>query len=120
MRHQKIRKNIGKEVSSEELLRFTQALVELEPLEFLGVLKMLCVEVREPTGGSNAGAPETNSTPGLAAQIGKSKARPFEILLSEAMDVYIKLGRKQRQELAVLLYDVRAEKQKIKTEKTSE
>lgn len=43
-------------------------------------------------------------------------ARPLEEMLSEVIDTYLTLGRKQRQEIAVLLYQVTEEKEK-KTQK---
>lgn len=43
-------------------------------------------------------------------------ARPLEEMLSEAIDTYLTLGRKQRQEIAVLLYQITEEKEK-KTQK---
>lgn len=39
-------------------------------------------------------------------------ARPLEEMLSEVIDTYLTLGRKQRQEIAVLLYQVTEEKEK--------
>lgn len=43
-------------------------------------------------------------------------ARPLEEMLSEVIDTYLTLGRKQRQEIAVLLYQITEEKEK-KTQK---
>lgn len=43
-------------------------------------------------------------------------ARPLEEMLSEVIDTYLTLGRKQRQEIAVLLYQITEEKGK-KTQK---
>ena len=42
--------------------------------------------------------------------------RPLEEMLSEVIDTYLTLGRKQRQEIAVLLYQITEEKEK-KTQK---
>ena len=39
-------------------------------------------------------------------------ARPLEEMLSEVIDTYLTLGRKQRQEIAVLLYQITEEKEK--------
>lgn len=39
-------------------------------------------------------------------------ARPLEEMLSEMIDTYLTLGRKQRQEIAVLLYQITEEKEK--------
>ena len=39
-------------------------------------------------------------------------ARPLEEMLSEVIDTYLTLGRKQRQEIAVLLYQITEEKKK--------
>lgn len=38
--------------------------------------------------------------------------RPLEEMLSEVIDTYLTLGRKQRQEIAVLLYQITEEKEK--------
>lgn len=43
-------------------------------------------------------------------------ARPLEEMLSEVIDTYLTLGRKQRQEIAILLYQITEEKGK-KTQK---
>ena len=43
-------------------------------------------------------------------------ARPLEEMLSEVIDTYLTLGRKQRQEIAILLYQITEEKEK-KTQK---
>lgn len=192
MRYSKIKKQIGVEVSSEELLHFVEQSMKLNPVEFMGLLKIMCVDgwvrgcprvggsllgnqenevpsssplepatqaqeaeeigftselqVREPMNLQNGeiSIEENDATRALkvdsvsetsncesnldcAGSIkmehetkSKSKshrtARPLEEMLSEVIDTYLTLGRKQRQEIAVLLYQITEEKEK-KTQK---
>lgn len=188
LRYSKIKKQIGVEVNSEELLHFVEQSMKLNPVEFMGLLKIMCVDgwvrgcprvggsllgnqenkvpsssplepatqaqeaeeigftselqVREPMNLQNGeiSIEENDATRALkvdsvsktsncesnldcAGSIKmeheakpKSKshrtARPLEEMLSEVIDTYLTLGRKQRQEIAVLLYQITEEKEK--------
>lgn len=71
-----------KEVKTEQVVRFIRDLMRLDSLEFIGISKIMCVATRE----------EDNK-----------KARPLEDILSDLIDRYVELGRKQRREIDKLI-----------------
>lgn len=79
----KIHFNNG-EPSAEELISFLGKVMELRPIEFSGILKVLCVSLVEEKDG-------------------KKTARELDILLSEIIDQYVKIPTKQRKELHFLI-----------------
>ena len=85
-------KNMNSEVGVKELTTFIKDIMELEPLEFMGILKIMSVEPRLEA-----------KTP-----------RPFEELLGDLIDRFCSLERKRRREVSKL---VRLTVKKTKEEK---
>lgn len=67
----------NKEISPQTLLKFIQLITKLDPVEFVGLAKILCTPVVDE----------------------KNEARPFEDVLSDMMDRFISTGRKQRKDI---------------------
>ena len=72
---------IEKEVQERELIKFITQLGQLEPIEFMGICKIMSVEVRA----------------------GNKKARPYEDILGDLIDRYCGLERKRRREIGKLV-----------------
>lgn len=85
-------KDMNSEVGVKELTTFIKDVMELEPLEFMGILKIMSVEPRLEA-----------KTP-----------RPFEELLEDLIDRFCGLERKRRREVSKL---VRLTVKKTKEEK---
>ena len=67
--------------SDKAALKFVNALLQLNPVEFLGVSKILCVPVVDS----------------------EKEPRQFDEILSDLIDNFIKLNRRNRRELLSIL-----------------
>ena len=76
----KMEKNKNK-VSSKIVINFLELVTQLEPIEFVGLSKILCV-------------PLVNQ---------KNEPREFEDILSDMIDKFISTGRKQRKDIIKVL-----------------
>ena len=68
-------------VSSKTVINFLELVTQLEPIEFVGLSKILCV-------------PLVNQ---------KNEPREFEDILSDMIDKFISTGRKQREDIIKVL-----------------
>lgn len=68
-------------VSSKTVINFLELVTQLEPIEFVGLSKILCVS--------------------LVNQ--KNEPREFEDILSDMIDKFISTGRKQREDIIKVL-----------------
>ena len=68
-------------VSSKTVINFLELVTQLEPIEFVGLSKILCV-------------PLVNQ---------KNEPREFEDILSDMIDKFISTGRKQRKDITKVL-----------------
>ena len=68
-------------VSSKTVINFLELVTQLEPIEFVGLSKILCV-------------PLVNQ---------KNEPREFEDILSDMIDNFISTGRKQRKDIIKVL-----------------
>ena len=68
-------------VSSKTVINFLELVTQLEPIEFVGLSKILCVT--------------------LVNQ--KNEPREFEDILSDMIDKFISTGRKQREDIIKVL-----------------
>ena len=68
-------------VSSKTVINFLELVTQLEPIEFVGLSKILCVS--------------------LVNQ--KNEPRNFEDILSDMIDKFISTGRKQREDIIKVL-----------------
>ena len=66
-------------VSSKTVINFLELVTQLEPIEFVGLSKILCV-------------PLVNQ---------KNEPREFEDILSDMIDKFISTGRKQRKDARI-------------------
>lgn len=83
--------------SDKELIQFITYINNLEPIEFNGIAKILCVSIF------------TDNTKE------KKKIRKYEDILSDLMDNFCLLGRRQRKEIFKLLKQVEKDRIKEKT-----
>ena len=85
-----------KAVSTKTFEEFLRLTARLDPVEFLGLCRILCVEVNTD---------EKDEKDQLIA-------REFPDILSDVMDKFLVIGRKQRREILKVLQDVEKEKNK--------
>lgn len=81
---------MAKEVNSKILLEFIELIPTLEPVEFLGLAKVLCT----PTVDKNM------------------ESRPFEDIFSDMIDRFLSTGRRQRKDIIKILKNANKEKLK--------
>jgi len=81
---------MAKEVSSKILIEFIELVPTLEPVEFLGLAKILCTDTVDKD----------------------MKARPFEDILGDMIDRFVLTGRKQRKDILKVLKNAKKEKLK--------
>ena len=81
---------MAKEVNSKILLEFIELIPTLEPVEFLGLAKILCT----PTVDENM------------------ESRPFEDIFSDMIDRFLSTGRRQRKDIIKILKNANKEKLK--------
>ncbi len=81
---------MAKEVSSKILLEFIELIPTLEPVEFLGLAKVLCTNTVDE-----------NMEP-----------RPFEDIFSDMIDRFLLTGRRQRKDIVKVLKNAKKEKLK--------
>lgn len=79
---------MNKEVSSKILIEFINLVPTLEPIEFLGLAKVLC----------------TNTVDEDMAP------RPFEDILSDMIDRFISTGSRQRKDILKVMKNAKKEK----------
>lgn len=72
----------------KELIEFITIINRLEPVEFAGIVKILCVALADYSG----------------------KVRPYEEILSDLIDNFCKIGRRQRREIIKLLRQVKKDR----------
>lgn len=70
----------------DQLSTFLERISKLEAIEFIGLAKILCVELMEED---------------------KETSRPFEDILSDMMVNYTKAARKSRRQIDKVLRDIR-------------
>ena len=83
--------------SDKELIQFITYINNLEPIEFTGIAKILCVSVFADNAEE------------------EKKVRKYEDILSDLMDNFCLLGRRQRREVFKLLRQVEKDRVKEKT-----
>lgn len=81
---------MAKEVSSKILLKFIELIPTLEPVEFLGLAKILCTTTVDE-----------NMEP-----------RPFEDIFEDMIDKFLSVGRRQRKDIIKVLKNAKKEKLK--------
>lgn len=74
------------EPDSKELITFLGKVMQLKPVEFIGILKVMCIQYYDIVDG-------------------KPKTRDIDTLLSEIIDQYVKIPAKQREELYRVVED---------------
>lgn len=79
---------MSKEVSSKMLIEFINLVPTLEPVEFLGLTKILCTS-----------AVDEDMNP-----------RPFEDILSDMIDRFVSTGRRQRKDILKVMKNAKKEK----------
>lgn len=70
---------------------FVKNLPNLQPIEFCGLAKILCVNLDEEEKDEN----------------NKPIPRPLDKVLEEVMDVYLRLSKRQRKEINQILKDIK-------------
>lgn len=70
---------------------FVKNLPNLQPIEFCGLAKILCVNLDEEEKDEN----------------NKPIPRPLDKVLEEVMDVYLELSKRQRKEINQILKDIK-------------
>lgn len=81
---------MAREVSSKILVEFIELIPTLEPVEFLGLAKILCTNTVDEN----------------------MKARPFEDILSDMIDRFLLTGRRQRKDIIKVMKNAKKEKLK--------
>lgn len=81
---------MSKEVSSKMLIEFINLVPTLEPVEFLGLAKILCTSTVDED----------------------MNPRPFEDILNDMIDRFVSTGRRQRKDILKVLRNAKKEKLK--------
>ena len=87
---------------------FVKALPSLEPIEFFGLAKILCVptvheEKLEAFSKEDYEKMEVEEKTEYVAQFN----RPMEVILEEVMDKYLSLSKRTRREINQMLKDIK-------------
>lgn len=88
-------------ISQRSLRHFIEAVNQLNPIEFMGLLKILEVDIYENQSEINKDT-----------KIDDIKPRPFEDLIEDLMVHYALLGRAQRRELMTVMKQAIKERKK--------
>lgn len=81
---------MAKEVSSKILLEFIELILTLDPVEFLGLAKILCTTTVDEN----------------------MKPRPFEDIFEDMIDRFLSTGCRQRKDIIKVLKNAKKEKLK--------
>ena len=102
---------IGQSRIEADFEYFVRALPALEPVEFCGLAKVLCVEMTYPIdwGFNSLEEMKEFTHEELKAKV-EATLRPLDEIMEEMMDKYLSLNKRRRGEINGILKDIKRSK----------